>query len=170
MPQSQLTWSVPYTLLDDSISLMRPHGACGNEGLALWFGSVEGNKATVTRIIAASGPGFVTSPDYLSLSSAAMCTLTDLAEQIDAVLVGQIHSHPGRFVDLSALDKEHGIRADGYLSVVCPFYAQRYVGLDECGVHVFDNFAYRRMSAREVSARIIPCDAELSIIRCEVPA
>lgn len=168
---SQLQWHIPKALLGESIAIMRPHGAKGNEGLALWFGTSEGYRLTITHLVEVVGPGFITTPLYMSLSLRAMVTLTDLAEKIDAILIGQIHSHPERFLDLSHLDKEQGIRSQDYLSVVCPHYAQRDLrGFNDCGVHVFENHHYRRLSSDEVSSRLIAFDSNVSIITCKVPA
>ncbi len=164
-------WSLPSDLLRESIAIMRPHGRIGNEGLALWFGSVEGSCAKITHVVEVHGPGFQTTPLYMSLSLRAMTVLMDLAEQIDSCLVGQIHSHPNRLLDLSELDRVHGIRSLNYLSVVCPYYAQRDIGrFDECGVHVFENFRYRRMQPDEVAGRLVISNALVTSIRCEVPA
>lgn len=167
----QIQWILPATLLSESLAIMRPHGAVGNEGLALWFGTADGFQAKVTHVVNVSGPGFRTSPLYMSLSLRAMVALTNLAEKFDTYLIGQIHSHPERLLDLSDLDKEHGIRSPDYLSLVCPHYAQRTLdGFDDCGVHVFESHRYRRMSPDEVSRRIIIRDAHVTTIRCEVPA
>ena len=168
---TQAQWNLPATLLNESIAIMRPHGAVGNEGLALWFGTSDGDRTNVTHIVDVTGPGFRTTPLYMSLSLSAMAVLTDLTEKLDTFLIGQIHSHPERFLDLSALDKEHGIRSPDYLSVVCPYYAQRDLSsFDDCGVHVFENRRYRRMSPDEVSRRLIMSDVHVNKIRCEVPA
>lgn len=167
----QTHWNLPANLLRESIAIMRPHGMVGNEGLALWFGTADGDCADVTHLVEVSGPGFRTTPLYMSLSLRAMMVLTDLAEKLDAFLIGQIHSHPERFLDLSELDKTHGIRSPDYLSVVCPYYAQRDLsGFDDCGVHVFENRCYRRMSPDEISRRLIVREAHITKIRCEVPA
>src|SRR5205814_4489615 len=84
-----------------------------------------------------------------------MAALTDLAERLGVFLAGQIHSHPARFVELSELDKVHGIRVPNYLSVVCPFYAQRNLAsLVECSIHEFENDRYRRLEPNEVAARL----------------
>ncbi len=164
-------WSLPRNLLAESISIMRPHGASGNEGLVLWFGTEDGAGAAVTHIVDVHGPGFRTTPLYMSLSLHAMSLLTDLAEQLDVFLVGQIHSHPGRLLDLSELDEEHGIRSPDYLSVVCPYYAQRDLhDFNDCGVHVFEERAYRRLSPAEVAHQLFVSDAPLIKVRCEVPA
>lgn len=166
-----LRWNIPNSLLTESIAVMRPHGVKGNEGLALWFGSSDGARAKVTHLVELTGPGFRTSPLYMCLSARAMSVLTDLTEKIDAVLIGQIHSHPNRLLDLSELDIRHGIRSQDYLSVVCPYYAQRELGdFDECGVHIFESSHYRRISSNEIANRIILSNSQLTKVRCEVPA
>jgi hypothetical protein len=165
-----LHWLLPKALLADSLTIMKPHGAVGNEGIALWFGSADSSCAKITHLVELAGPGFKTAPQQMHLSLRAMSTLTNLAEQLGVILIGQIHSHPGRYLDLSNVDKEHGIRSPDYLSVVCPFYAQRKLsGIEECGVHVFEDRNYRRMSQDEISLRLIMQDTNVIKIKCEVP-
>ena len=114
----EITWSLPGDLLETSIEVMRPHGRKGNEGLALWLGKTDGNLARVTHLVSLSGDGFRTSPLQLRLSWNAMSKLTELADKIDAYLVGQIHSHPGNFIDLSEVDQVYGIRCqDGSVAL-----------------------------------------------------
>ncbi|HWT19226.1 MAG TPA: hypothetical protein VN280_09950 [Variovorax sp.] len=168
---NETTWTLPGDLLDVSVDVMKPNGRLGNEGLALWLGSSDGNRARVTHLLALHGDGFHASPLQLRLSWNAMSRLTDLADELGTYLVGQIHSHPGRFVDLSDVDQDYGIRCQDFLSVVCPYYAQRAVsGLDECGVHLFDGGAYRRLGATEVARRIEFSKAGVDVINVEVPA
>ena len=164
------TWNFPADLLGVSLRVMRPHGAAGNEGLALWFGERRGPVVAITHVVEPYGAGFSTSPYHLSLSLRGMAKLTDLAEQLGAPLVGQIHSHPGRFLDLSEVDEREGIRVPDYLSLVCPFYAQMpSLNLQDCGVHVFERAAYRRLSALETGQRIAMGTARITHLRCELP-
>ena len=167
----QITWTIPTDLLDTSVEVMRPHGRFGNEGLALWLGKAEGTRVTVTHLVSLRGDGFRTSPLQLRLSWGAMSRLTNLADEHGTYLVGQIHSHPGRFIDLSDVDEKYGVRCQDYLSVVCPHYAQHPVsGIHECGVHVFDDGRYRRLDANEVERRINVVKATVTVIELEVPA
>jgi proteasome lid subunit RPN8/RPN11 len=149
---------------------MRPHGALGNEGLALWLGRAEGTRVDVEHVVEVWGVGFQTSPLFMSLSMRAMASLTDLAEYVGAYLVGQIHSHPRTFVDLSELDESHGIRIPNYLSLVCPYYAQRDSTIGECGVHVFEDRAYRRLEPVEAENRITVTTSRVNKIYLEVLA
>ena len=168
---SQLQWTVPGDLLEHSVAVMRPHGARGNEGLALWFGRGDERDVQITLAVEVCGAGFLTTPLFMKLSMRAMAALTDLAEKRGVFLAGQIHSHPGSFIDLSELDEAQGIRTPDYLSVVCPYYAQRHVaGLHECGVHVFEGARYRRLATEEILRRITVATAPLAKLRLEVPA
>lgn len=168
---TQIYWSIPANLLSQSIAIMRPHGVVGNEGLALWFGTVNGARINITHVVDVYGPGFRTTPLYMALSLRAMAALTNLAEQLDAFLVGQIHSHPERLLDLSEIDKAKGIRSPDYLSIVCPYYAQRNLSsFADCGAHVFEKRNYRRMLQDEIPQRLIVCNSVATTIRFKVPA
>lgn len=168
---SNSTWHLPKNLLSQSITIMRPQGRMGNEGLAFWFGIENQNHLIVTHIVEVFGSGFISTPLHMSLSLKAMTRLTQLTEELDIYLIGQIHSHPGNFVDLSELDKRHGIRIPDYLSVVCPYYAQKdLIGFEECGLHVFENNKFRRMLNKEVSTRLFIQDLPLEKISIEVKA
>ena len=168
---TQIHWLLPANLLTESIAVMRPHGAKGSEGLALWLGTAQGSRIEVTHLVEVFGPGFVTTPLYMNLSLRAMSALTDLADRLGTYLVGQIHSHPENFLDLSDLDIRQGIRIPDYLSLVCPYYAQRPLNdYANCGVHVFEGLRYRRLSQTEISKRLLVGNASVTKIKCEVPA
>lgn len=165
-----LQWTLPHTLLAESIAAMRPHGARGNEGLALWFGTGDECNVRFTHLVEPYGAGFFTSPLHMRLSLRSMAMLTEWAGAQKLFLGGQIHSHPASMLELSALDKAHGIRIPGYLSLVAPDYAQRTVDVHDCGVHVFENCRYRRLSPAEITQRLRIHDILLTRIRYEVHA
>jgi hypothetical protein len=168
---TQVHWLLPANLLAESIAVMRPHGAKGSEGLALWLGAAHGSRIEVTHIVEVFGPGFVTTPLYMNLSLRAMSVLTDLADRLGTYLIGQIHSHPENLLDLSDLDIRQGIRSPDYLSVVCPYYAQKpLTEYARCGVHVFEGSRYRRLRPADISSRLLVGDTRVTRIKCEVPA
>ena len=148
-------WLLPSNLLQVSMAMMAPRGRSGNEGLALWLGRESQGIARVTHALELRGPGFRSSPLQLSISMLGMSAITDLAEEEDVFLLGQVHSHPGEYIDLSETDRRYGIRVAEYLSVVCPHYAQRpATRFEDCGVHVFDREDYRQLSPLESKRRI----------------
>ncbi len=167
---SMAQWILPSDLLAKSVRFMLPHGLHGNEGLVLWFGRRIGEGTVeVTHAVEPRGSGITRSPLHLSLSLRAMNTLSDLGESIDRYLVGQIHSHPGTFIDLSAVDRARGIRIQDYLSVVCPHYAQDpSTGLEDCGWHEFTQGRYRRLAPVEFSRRIVQSGPTANDMHVEV--
>lgn len=164
-------WKLPKDLLARSIEIMAPHGKLGNEGLALWFGAELNNEIKVTHVVEIRGPGLKTSPLNLQISMRGMSMLTDLAEKYNRYLVGQIHSHPGNFIDLSAVDKEYGIRIQDYLSIVCPHYAQSpSTTWSQCGTHVFEDRSYRRLKEWEIQRRILLTAEAVNHLTLEIPS
>lgn len=163
------TWNIPGDLLSRSVEHMRPYGARGHEGLGLWYGNEAGGTVTITHLVVPYGPGLVTHPLHLSLSMRAMSRLTRLARELDCYWAGQIHSHPGTMLALSDVDKEMGIRVQDYLSMVCPYYAQRDShAVSHCGVHVFDDGAYRRFAPCEVAQRVHLSERPVQLVPVEV--
>lgn len=165
------SWLLPSDLISRSVTIMRPNGVRGCEGLALWLGTMSGTRAEVSHVFNVHGPGFRAAPLQLQLSHRALDRLTDLCSELECFLIGQIHSHPGLFLELSDADCIYGIRRQDYLSLVCPFYAQRdTTSVKQCGVHVFDRGGYRRLAGSEIDRRIEVRDQPVVVVQCEVPA
>jgi proteasome lid subunit RPN8/RPN11 len=95
-------------------------------------------------------------PDQLRIDPDLLNQVAEFAEAKDLMLIGQIHSHPGTYVDLSPTDLHYGISAPHFLSVVAPHYAQDPgVGWPQCGVHVFlPKEGFQRLSVRQIERRI----------------
>ena len=149
-------WRIPVSVLPDSIAEMAPDGKRGCEGIVLWLGSVAQRTATITHLVGLHGPKVIKRPDHLRIDPDLFNELADLCEEVGSTLLGQIHSHPGTFVDLSETDRRYGVSTPHYLSVVAPYYAQDpSVGWTQCGVHVFHpTSGFQRLSAELVTRRI----------------
>ncbi len=141
-------WRLPKNVLADSLMLMRSDGELGREGIVFWLGTHRDGIASIEALLSMNGPGIQKLPLYMKISPDAMNTLADVAGDRGYYLVGQIHSHPGTFVDLSQADIRYGIAAPFYLSVVAPHYAlENDTGWSDCGVHVFSpNAGFRRLT------------------------
>lgn len=150
-------WRVPSNVLRESITTMAADGRRGNEGIVLWLGRVNAEEATVTHLVTLPERWVRKTPQYLEVAPDALSALIDIAEPLEVSLVGQIHSHPGTFVDLSIPDRRYGISAPYYLSVVAPYYAQQpETQWDECGVHQFlPGTGFLRLSEEEVRKRVL---------------
>ena len=153
-------WKVPGDLLARSLDLMRPDGADGCEGIGLWLGIAESAKVTITHLIEIPSIWVEKQPYFLRINELAFDAVGDVCDRDGCYLVGQIHSHPGTFVDLSFADREYGIQAPYFLSVVAPHYAQQHgTRWGDCGVHQFlSDVGFRRLTAAEVQSRVISDD------------
>lgn len=153
--ETPAAWRLPKAALRASIIEMEPDGARGCEGVALWLGRKFGPVASITHVVGLRGPGVVKRPDHLSISAELLNELTDIMTDLGVYLVGQIHSHPGAWVDLSEADKHFGIQADGYLSVVAPYFASKPgADLGEYGFHAYEGRRWRRMGPVERPWRV----------------
>jgi proteasome lid subunit RPN8/RPN11 len=149
-------WRVPRNLLSISIADMAPDGLRGCEGVVLWLGTIQERVATITQMVGPVGSLIEKQPLYLRIHPDLFNQIAMYCESIDAVLIGQVHSHPGRFVDLSGTDIKYGVTTPYYLSVVAPHYAQdptaRWL---DCGVHVYEpQIGFRRLDTAEMQRRI----------------
>lgn len=153
--KTPLIWLLPAAAMQASLAEMAPDGAHDREGVALWLGRRFAGVVTVTHVIGLRGPGVIKRPDYLSISAELLDDVADVAIERGVYLVGQIHSHPGSWVDLSEADKRYGIQAPGYLSVVAPYFARDpATPPGRCGFHVFDRGYWRRLTPWERPWRV----------------
>jgi len=150
------TWRIPELAYRLSFEEMAISGQQGTEGIALWLGKIVDNHATITHVVGLRGPGIIRQPLFIQIETFLMNDVADLAIELGACLIGQVHSHPGAWVDLSETDRKYGIASPHYLSVVAPNFARKKdVPLDACGIHVYETKSgYRRLEEMEISKRL----------------
>ena len=154
-------WHIPRSVWSASFDEMARDGREGNEGVALWLGQRHDGIGTVSNVVVLRGPGVVKQPAFLEISSALMNDVTDVAIELGAVLLGQIHAHGrGWSIDLSYTDRTYGIAHPSYLSLVAPDYGLRPDVLPaDCGVHVFmPNIGFVRLSDHDAAQRVTLVD------------
>ncbi len=165
LQNSPEAWELPAAALHASLAEMAPDGARGCEGVALWLGRRAGTVAQVSHVVTLRGVGIVKWPDRLSIAAELLNEVTDVAIDLGCHLIGQIHSHPFDWVELSLADQRMGIRSEGYLSVVAPHFAQRAdTRLDDCGVHLFDGGGWRRVVPPELQRRVRLVEREAPVL------
>lgn len=158
-------WELPASALQASLAEMAPDGARGCEGVALWLGRKAGDVARVMHVVALRGSGIEKWRDHLSISSELLNDVTDVAIDRGCYLIGQIHSHPFDWVELSQADQRLGIRAEGYLSLVAPHFAQRAdTRLEDCGAHLFEGGRWRRFDPQELARRVRVVSGDASVL------
>lgn len=141
-------------LLDRTAAVLRESGSRGesHEGIVYWAGRRIGNECFITTLMA---PAAQTTYGSFNTSSAANAKVIMYLAKSGLELIGQVHSHPGPYVDHSDGDDERALMPyEGFYSVVVPIYASQGMRpLTICGVHVFENSRFRRLSNPEILAR-----------------
>ncbi len=149
-------WKIPQTAVSDCLAEMSIDGQNGNEGIVLFLGRDNGDAAEVTHLVRLRGSNIKKYPDFINIDASLFNEVTDLASEHRARLIGQVHSHgPGYFLDLSRTDREYGIHAPCYLSLVAPDYGLSQKPLGTWGIHVYmENRGYVRLTRSEVLRKI----------------
>jgi len=128
-----------------------------HEGIVYWAGRRLAGEAVVTTCIAPAARTTRASFETSSLTNAKVVMYLATA---GLELIGQVHSHPGEFIDHSKGDDRRALMPyPGFLSVVVPSYARGgMLPLTICGVHAFQDSKFRRLSGSEIDARfrIVP--------------
>jgi proteasome lid subunit RPN8/RPN11 len=128
-----------------------------HETIAYWAG-VETPEQW--WMMACLTPQADTAPGAYQTTASANAEVILLARQYGLHILGQVHSHPGGWVDHSPGDVLGAFMPfEGFLSIVVPFYAsQGMKPLNSCGVHRFEQGRFRRLSNGEVGTlfRVIP--------------
>jgi proteasome lid subunit RPN8/RPN11 len=152
-----LGWRIPSNVLADSFAEMKKDGLRGNEGIVFWLGRNNSGQAEVTHLVSLRGKGVSRGPVNIRIDSSVINDVTDVAMELDVVLIGQIHSHGHGFgTDLSYSDRNYGFAISDYLSIVAPDYAlKKSTSLSRCGIFVFDrHYGYRPIGKIEIKQRI----------------
>lgn len=162
-------WRVPPGVVRSSLEEMALDGETGDEGICLWLGdNDEQGGATISQLVRLRGPGIVKSPANIQIAPELMRQVHEVAQDLGVTLVGQIHSHaPWHGVSLSFVDRQYGISAPYYLSIVAPDYAlNAETTLDDCGVHVFvAGSGYVRLTSDQVRRCVLTdLDSPFSIL------
>ena len=138
-------------LLDQTADVLRASGDRheAHEGIAYWAGRRAGGETFITTCIA---PAATTTRGSFDTSAHTNAIVVMYLSSARLELIGQVHSHPGRFVDHSDGDDDRALMPyEGFLSIVVPHYARRGMRpLTICGVHVFDKSCFRRLRKPEI--------------------
>lgn len=162
-------WKIPRQALSLSLAEMALDGARGDEGIAFWLGVCDGADARVTHVLGVRGPHIAKGPLFLRVGVEAFNAISDFALRANVVLLGQVHAHPGGFIDLSPTDRQYGIAFADYLSVVAPDYAQgNEMAIEDCGVHVYSvDSGYVRLAPDEVRRRVLVTNVSAELVLVE---
>lgn len=138
-----------------TLEVFVPFVSRGVEGGCFWYADVDQSGAG--RIVSTIGvPTQVNFPRNFRIPADALAELNQ-AVPSNAVVVAQLHSHPGDSVAQSPWDDEL-IVSRGIVSIVLPRYARFRPSLRACGLHIFDDGEWRAYPLDQLSSRLIEVD------------
>lgn len=143
--------------------LLRSYGGAEeHEGIVYW-GGIETPRGAA--VLTAVSPTAHTTWGSFQTGADANAELVSVLARFGQSLVAQVHSHPEDWVDHSDGDDAGAlVRFVGFWSLVVPRFARRGMRpLHRCGVHLFQDGEFRRLSKEAVSARVhlVPAAADL---------
>jgi proteasome lid subunit RPN8/RPN11 len=133
----------------------RSQGA--QETACVWLGNQDGEREIATEIVFLDDlPGTVGRRLQHRTSREAVRILIDRARELGLTIVGDVHTHPGQWVDLSEVDRAHPIEYRiGLLALVFPSFAQGSPWLDGVGVHEYlGSGQWTRFEGDDVASRL----------------
>jgi hypothetical protein len=152
-PRDNLSYIIPSKAVSHTERILREYGKRipPHEGLVYWGGRREGNRITITLVIAPK-----TTSDYgrVITSPRSNFDVVRLLNEYNGVQVAQVHSHPGGCVDHSPGDDDlAAFKVNGLVSIVVPTYCRTgMMPLSSCGIHRYTNGEFIRLSPKYVKA------------------
>lgn len=127
---------------------MRP-----TEKIVYWAGI---KRADVCTALAVVRPAARLTSGSFRITPEANAEVVRFVADRGLALVGQVHTHPGDWVDHSAGDDEDAFMpTENYFSIVVPSFCRRGVlPLERCGVHRYENGTFRRLLDEELRASV----------------
>ena len=125
------------------------------ESGAFLLGDRKGDRRTVTRVVYLDDldPGCLTGG--IAFNGLAYSKLWDLCDAEEKVVIGDIHTHPGNWVEQSSIDAANPMVAkEGHVALIVPHYSTCNFAAEEIGVHRFNGVGWQTWTGGEASRRL----------------
>jgi hypothetical protein len=163
-PRDSLNYVITNEVIQFTETVLHDYGEKYKaEGLVYWAGIKTSDKIIVNTCIA---PKLVTSRYGLTVSHISNYYVVEALSESQVIHLGQVHSHPFKWVGHSHTDNEQAaFKVEGLLSVVVPHFCQYgMLPLISCGVHRFSRNHFIRLSDQYVKERLQVSNSEQSIL------
>lgn len=120
-----------------------------SEGLVYWAGKRQGELIIISGVIA---PKILSHAQGIDIPNSHYSNVVNFLSENKIIQLGQVHSHPGTWVDHSVYDDRGATsKVEGLLSIVVPKYgSQGMRPLKNCGVHRFAKETFIRLSEKYI--------------------
>lgn len=163
-PQDNIRYYISEDVVRFSENILREYGNVNpsNEGFVYWAGKKELNKIFINTVIA---PKTESNWGSVVVSHESNVDFVLCLSENKLIHIGQVHSHPGNWVDHSDGDDTMApYKMEGLLSIVVRQYGFKGITpLIKCGVHRYNNRRFFRLSNKYIRThfKVINIDAKL---------
>jgi len=127
------------TLWQELVAELGRRGQGQREAGAFLLSPRGADRRTVTRIVYLDDLDINCLTGGISFDGLAYSKLWDICDAEKLVVIGDIHTHPGRGVRQSSIDAQNPMLAsDGHVALIVPDLATRPIEAREVGVHRYD--------------------------------
>jgi hypothetical protein len=164
-PRDSLTYIIPAKAVQDTQRILAEYGIMSppNEGLVYWGGIENENWRIVALVFA---PLTESNGGRVSTSKRSNFDFVRVLSRNNLIQIGQVHSHPTKWVDHSPGDDAlAAFKKEGLLSIVVPEYCQNGLKLrTSCGVHRYRRASFIRLSRKYIEGHFIISDNHDSLL------
>lgn len=146
-------FSIPLSVVRQTVDFLRQVGQHGDEGLVLWCGQVDLGEAAVKRIVIPDQqPIRVESGICVTVGPQALHDLNVFLYENQMRLIAQVHSHAENAYHSDTDDRFSVVTTLGALSIVVPFFAANGIVLSECAIYRLCDSGWHEFTAIQKSA------------------
>ncbi|GAA4459323.1 hypothetical protein GCM10023189_32860 [Nibrella saemangeumensis] len=134
-----------------------------SEGIVYWAGKKLENTCLITAVIA---PDAMATPFNITIGHQANAKVVEFLCDTGLIHLGQVHTHPGKWVGHSLTDdRAAAFKCQGLLSIVVPdFCTNTMLPLIKCGIHRYENDAFMRLSKTYVNKHFAVTENSLEFV------
>ena len=145
--------AVTFAVIQMSERYLRAGFWGATERIVYWAGVKRPDVWVATTVVR---PDAAMTRGSFETSAAANAAVVAYLSDAGLSLVGQVHTHPGGFVDHSKGDDDDAFMpTENTVSIVVPNYGRDGMQpLDRCGVHRYETGIFRRLRGKELAASI----------------
>lgn len=159
------TLHIARTLYERTWLGLQQRGRGARETACVWLGDQDREREVAREVIFLDDlPGTVGRRLQHRTSREAVRILIDRARELGLTIVGDVHTHPGLWVDLSDVDRAHPIEYRiGLLALVFPAFAKGPPRFEGIGVHEYlGSCEWKTFEDHEVAQRLVLEEEERS--------
>lgn len=162
-PNDDFVYEICSEVVEKTTHVLKQYGQLPHEGLVFWAGKIVANKVKITHVIA---PETDSSANRVTVPHHSVYHVVRALFDNKVVHIGQVHSHPGKWVDHSYGDDEWApFKREGLISLVVPNYcSEGMIPIKTSGVHRYEGKQFVRLSNKYIKSHFRIVDGESQFI------